>query len=638
MPEKSHTLEYAAGASLAAIALVYVFAPTFFLDSDSGSTSTLKTGGVVGLLNPANDCFINSVLQALAGLGDLRIYLIRETHRRKLDGPEVYSQVVDDPAHKGVPEWKLQGLQSGLVTRGLKTILDALNERPLYKKNISAAGFVAVLESAFRQRISRQQQDAQEFLQVVAERLCDEYHAGHWSRKSFATFPRSIVDPYAGESQSKETALEENRLLHGKSTHSQRRETESSSSRANAGSEVVSGIEVEEGFPLEGASESQIECLTCGFKPQATKTTFCTLTMSVPQVTSTSLNKCYDAMFHTEFVDDFKCEKCRLMHAMKLWDHEMKQSTSKSFKTKTQEAIDKLRVALETNPEHTPKGVELPDIKLAPKRRIAKHIRITRFPKVLAIHLSRSIFDAGRSTLKNSAKISFPERLPLGGLLSRRDYKLVSLVCHKGSHYSGHYESFRRQTAFPPYSTPNTFQRSKVYSNITEPASPPPYAEAANKGDSSTVCSTPEVHSPKSVSSTSLANSNSRTSPESTQITIPSPQNPETGSLRSMAQSAKFSVSSKVSSLRKQSKTTSPASEAEEANGTESEMLAKENSQLSLSRMAIGKRKKRPDNVWIRISDDKSKESSLKEVLVMEKEVYLLFYELEDRDAQTRHQ
>jgi ubiquitin carboxyl-terminal hydrolase 16 len=46
---------YAAGASLAAITLVYVFGPTFFLDGDTGSA--LKPGGrraAVGLTNPAN--------------------------------------------------------------------------------------------------------------------------------------------------------------------------------------------------------------------------------------------------------------------------------------------------------------------------------------------------------------------------------------------------------------------------------------------------------------------------------------------------------------------------------------------------------------------------------------------------------
>lgn len=46
---------YAAGASLAAITLVYVFGPTFFLDGE-GSTGVKPADGrpAVGLVNPAN--------------------------------------------------------------------------------------------------------------------------------------------------------------------------------------------------------------------------------------------------------------------------------------------------------------------------------------------------------------------------------------------------------------------------------------------------------------------------------------------------------------------------------------------------------------------------------------------------------
>ena len=171
MPEKPLTIAtYAAGASLAAITLVYVFGPTFFLDDEANSG---KKKGVVGLSNAANDCFINSVLQALAGLPDLRIYLIREIHRRKLDGPQVYyvNNEKYDPENTSMRPGKLEGLQNGILTSGLKEILDKLNERPIYKKTISPQPFIRSLERAFGTRVSRQQQDAQEFLQIVTERL-----------------------------------------------------------------------------------------------------------------------------------------------------------------------------------------------------------------------------------------------------------------------------------------------------------------------------------------------------------------------------------------------------------------------------------------------------------------------------------
>jgi ubiquitin carboxyl-terminal hydrolase 16 len=178
MPEKPLTIAtYAAGASLAAITLVYVFGPTFFIDDEAASG---KKKSVVGLSNTANDCFINSVLQALAGLPDLRIYLIRETHRRKLDAPEVYDVDPDrlNTENSSIKPGKLEGLQKGVLTYGLKDILDSLNERPLYKKTISPQPFIRALERAFGTRISRQQQDAQEFLQIVTERRIPCRHQG----------------------------------------------------------------------------------------------------------------------------------------------------------------------------------------------------------------------------------------------------------------------------------------------------------------------------------------------------------------------------------------------------------------------------------------------------------------------------
>jgi ubiquitin carboxyl-terminal hydrolase 16 len=668
MPEKPLTIAtYAAGASLAAITLVYVFGPTFFIDGDAANSASARKKGVVGLSNPANDCFINSVLQALAGLGDLRIYLIRETHRRRLDGPGVYAHLVEDPARKNLPAWKIEGLQSGMVTKGLKDILDALNERPLYKKTISAAGFVGVLEQAFKQRISRQQQDAQEFLQVVAERLCDEYHAGHRARNhARMNLNGALSHPLDEESVDQrlnQLALEDSlesqptRTTAKPSTSDENEESVSTKDQGDPEEQTLRYDE-EDGFPLEGGSESQIECLTCGFKPKATQTTFCSLTLSVPQVSSTSLSSCFDQMFKTEYIEDFKCEKCRLVHALEWFQQEMSRSNSDKFKLKTQVNIDRLQQVIESNPEGDIRDLELPDTKFAPKRKIAKHIRITKFPKVMAIHLSRSIFDVGRSTMKNSAKVSFPESLALGGLLNQRTYKLLSVVCHKGSHHSGHYESFRRQNIYPPFATQNPFQISGVYS---KPATPipsqisTPQISAVRKVEdtnieTSTLSSTPELLSPMSAaSSSSLPFTNSRPSGEfsqngkirsvsssgsastasATTTKTPgptsAPRDPEASSLRSVTRSAKSVLSKVPTSLQRSSPTSSPTSSSE----------MKASAAKHTSRTSAGKRKRNPSDRWWRISDEKIKECKTGDVLSMQKEVYMLFYELEPKEEES---
>ncbi|KAL2154124.1 hypothetical protein VTH82DRAFT_2800 [Thermothelomyces myriococcoides] len=651
MPDKTlRVVTYAAGASLAAITLIYVFGPTFFLDGDisksgSGAFSTRKPGAV-GLSNPANDCFINSVLQALAGLGDLRVYLIHEVHRRRLDGESVYTQLV--PADvlaqlevetglrrfgKDIPDWKLEGLQRGVITKSLKDILDALNERPIHKKTISAAPFVRALEDAFRQRISRQQQDAHEFLQIVAERLCDEYHAGRGAR----WFSRRSA---ALDDRNKTEAQQETQIPRADFPNSHCREDEVNTIVLNQAAEALTGIpgqnrssvehrgmEEEEGFPLEGRFESQIECLACGFKPRPTSSTFCTLTLHVPQVPSTTLGACFDGMFKTEYIDDFRCEKCRLLHALSLFEAAARRASSEEKRQKAQTAAEKLRLAIEKDPETPPTGVELPDLHSAPKRRIARHTRITHFPRILAIHLSRSIFDATRSSQKNLAKVAFPEKLPLGGLVQQRRYKLLGLVTHKGSHHSGHYESFRRQNTYPPFSNPNTFQASGVYSRAPSPASAPRVdtrvqplkdvppastgrhsnsachsgaAPAAASGD--TLCdstqarsSAPDAQSGATTVSPAQVNSSGSREPTKTtpQLSTPRASSPLPRSETPAAQS--------VGELRP-SKPSAPA--------------AKTKRQKQQSR-------------WWRISDDKVKEASTRDVLGMQREVYLMFYELE---------
>lgn len=707
MPEKSLTVAtYAAGASLAAITLIYVFGPTYLLDSNpsssaggfAGLSNSNRKKSVVGLANPANDCFINSVLQALAGLGDLRLYLIRETHRRSLDEAWVYAQAIPPKARgtgndnrRDMPDWKVEGLQSGIVTKGLKDILDSLNERPIYKKTITAAPFVRSLELAFRQRISRQQQDAQEFLQVVAERLCDEYHAGRRAR-NFAK--RKTASPLRrpdtaegplGSSLIGETlsvlVLEDEAETRNGHGDGNRNEKEVKGALKPTPASIMPAPEVqlslveeaeaeedgEEGFPMEGKFESQIECLTCGFKPRPTESTFCTLTLNVPQTSSTTLNACFDGMFKTEYIDDFKCEKCRLLHAMSIFETEVQRSTSESFRPKALDALAKLKATIDTDPEQPPEGVVLPDLRYAPKRRIARHIRLTSFPKIMAIHLSRSIYDASHLSQKNSAKVTFPERLPLGGLLQQKKYKLLGVVTHKGSHHSGHYESFRRQNFYPPFSNPNTFQASGVYTASVSPASTPRLEALQQRSeDTSPLASTPDLLSPPSVVRDRdaptppldpLMSSSRRSSPALNNVSSSSPRrlgptsaprdnnnnnnshnkDAETTSVRSVAVSLSALSSSLSRVTSRPSSRSGRSGSSSSRNGPGTVNTNTTGGRYDTPNSAASKSSKRQkqqqeqqhSDRWWRISDEKIKEANTRDVLAMQREVYLLFYELE---------
>ncbi|CAG8940884.1 unnamed protein product [Penicillium salamii] len=576
MQEKPTTVAaYAAGASLAAVALFYVFGPNYTIDGDESNDSNRKKS-IVGLSNLANDCFINSVLQALAGLGDLRVYLIHELHRRQLDGPDTYQTVASDDELSAGQTDKLRELQQGITTRALKEMLDRLNERPIYKKTISARDFIQALEYAFRTRISRNQQDAQEFLQIVLERLCDEYHAGVRARK------RALGSAASAEGSSQESSSEVEVRIDDGSVHGLPAIIDTK----------LKEIDQESGFPFEGKMESQIECQFCHYQYKPNQTAFVNLTLQVPQKSSTTLGSCFDGLLKTEYIEDFRCDRCSLQHAVDVKSKELARVRSQGDRDRLEKELTRLREAIETDPEAELEGITFPPSESVPKRRIARHMRITAFPKVIAIHLSRSIFDRSSSS-KNAAKVSFPERLPLGGLLTQKWYKLLAIVCHKGSHHSGHYESFRRNHIYPPFSTPGAFSS---------------YAQSRTASQSPSTAPSPRIIPRSSPDPDSLSPATSSTSLSGSV--------PQLTPVRPTTAGSRHSIST--------TKTSSPSETPSAPRGSRS--IPRPDVPGVSSRL---RRRRKPIDRWWRISDEKIKECKTSDVLGMQREVYLLFYELE---------
>lgn len=576
-PEKPSTVAaYAAGASLAAVAAFYVFSPSFFIDGENSQyLNDGRKRTIIGLANPANDCFINSVLQALAGLGDLRLYLIKELHRRQLEEHGIY-ETPPLVLKKGEKSEKIVNLQKAPVTKALKDMLDALNERPIYKKTISARPLIESLERAFSTRISRNQQDAQEFLQIVLERLCDEYRASENARKRAAqkTLPADgsgAEDMEADEPSRQDLTRKEAR------------------------------VGDKDAFPFEGRIESQIQCQHCGFKTKPSATTFVSLTLNVPQKSSTSLDNCFDILLKSEEIDDYKCDKCRLVHAVEWKRGLVEKAKTDEDRQRLNRDVEELDRAIRDDPEQPPEDVQLPDSKQAPKRKIRKSTRITVFPKLIAIHLSRSMFDPGSYSSKNTAKVSYTQRLRLGGILNEHWYKLLGVVCHKGSHNSGHYESFRRSHIYPVFSTPDAFKAYGDASRAGTPATSVVPSPQVN-GKDGPAGLTPAEQSSSSLSSISPSTP-SRPSTQSTSrneaISSPAPVKEEAA-----APAARNSIYRTVTQGSKpQIQSHKPETKA--------------------------RRRKKASDRWWRISDEKVKEARTSDVLGMQKEVYLLFYELE---------
>ncbi len=566
MPERPLTIyTYATGASLAAAIVVYVFGPTLF-NGGSHDRSFLKrkaTPGTncVGLSNPANDCFINSVLQALSGLSKLRLYLVGEENRKNSEANNAVNSSEqaylgrEKGAHNVESSYResqmLLGSKGSTVTIALKDILDSLNEHPIYRKTISAQPFVLVLERAFNARISRQQQDAHEFLQAIVGKLDDEHQARR--KIMFSAVEQKEADIKLVKDSDCNNIVESTKVIWNSA--SQKQDTKLHEEVAKDAMRQKKVREESDGsfkhFPFEGQIESQIECSTCHFRPKPMTSSFLVLTLPVPRKSSASLNSCFDSLFRVEHIEDFRCEACRLHHVLALKEEYLPKAQSPGTRSSIENDIALIRKALETDPEQPLTEVRMPSKSEAPKRRIARYTQMSRLPGILAIHLSRSIFNMTAPTTKNTTPVSFPETLSLGGLLSRTRYTLCAVVTHKGGHHSGHYETFRCQRMLKPM----------LSRELSLPKSTTSHQPASQKAEAE--------H--------------------------------ETMQRAEEDDSPKYSDTDKSSQHAKKRQKKSSATSKRGANRR-----------------------------WWRISDDKVREVETSDVLAMQKEVYMLFYERDD--------
>lgn len=396
----------------------------------------------VGLVNPANDCFANSNLQALASLRLLYGYISTLalavppdiTDMKRADespassaSSTISSPTLNDNSSRNTTRASVRSNPKGIenspigLTLALgKTVL-ALNEPVLVPKSLSPWPFLRVIEAFYNSHISRNQHDAHELLHLILESLEME----HERVSKFYTAQRQTQP---------------------------------------ANNDVVAVSPVPE-FPFKGTTIDKITCSKCGYSPTTSSSTFIVFSLMVPQKKSAHLTDLLNEVSSPEHIKDYGCVKCRVNHVL-------------STAAATGQGRD-LSIALAPYAEQR-RLAELPDELEAQLPRnitspISKSMQFGRLPAILAIHLSRSIY-GGYGASRNSCKVTVVETIELwenvdetesavkvssssedgkkssieiaAALLGNRrkvTYRLVAMIRHKGTHHAGHYECFRRK-------------------------------------------------------------------------------------------------------------------------------------------------------------------------------------------------
>ncbi|KAK9336387.1 hypothetical protein LIPSTDRAFT_305714 [Lipomyces starkeyi NRRL Y-11557] len=416
-------LAYAGFAALASLA-IYVFMPSLptFLSSGSevespaSSEFSRNSRYIVGLYNKANDCFANSVLQALASSPILRQYL-------------------DDSRFRDQP-----------LTVALKTIIQDLNNPIRYPRSISPWPFLHVLEVIYKSRITRSQHDAHELLHLILETITDEH-----------------------DKKLRETAANEMALESG-----ERAEDEKVERDVNFPHEFMpfEGTTVDTirclqcgNSPEPKSTNFIVLTLNVPQQSSATLEDCMSSLLSSEHISDYGCQAC-----RLKELIGTVSQKTKLDEA----GEEIvagSSTSSKEIPDFVKDPLGYLHYLQNLDPNvdlHPQVEARLPK---SVKSTIVRTTSLGHLPDMFICHLSRSIFYS--TATRNSCRVSFPEKLTvyssqnakskLSSLVlgnsaeeqssedGSKTYRLVAMVRHMGTHSAGHYECYRRKEMFKNY-------------------------------------------------------------------------------------------------------------------------------------------------------------------------------------------
>ncbi|OAD05553.1 hypothetical protein MUCCIDRAFT_189359 [Mucor lusitanicus CBS 277.49] len=393
---------------------------------------------VSGLVNTGNTCFMNSVLQALSSLPHLHNYLEHISH-----------------IATGVPL---------PVTRSLLKTIRSLT-KPLYRRSSFRPVDIVTALSSNRRIISREQQDAQEFFQLVSSAMdtegqkiakTEQLGGGLKGLLNQATL-KGVIRPEWIQKASSPSANTQNKTAM-----------------------MTANDHLEN--PFTGLLANRLSCMQCGYTGAIRHFSFNNIQLNVPNKYTTTLEECLSQFTSMEYLQDASCRKCSFETTVKALTAEIESLKHQSKKLKNdakkkREAVVQL-VAMEKAKQELEHRLSVGRIEeesdhdklpllRSVSRMSSKQVMLAKPPKILCLHISRSAFLNTGAIYKNTCQLLFPEYLDVSpfstnGTLHTQPnipistmneksagkgfyYRLMSVVVHYGSHSFGHFVAFKRR-------------------------------------------------------------------------------------------------------------------------------------------------------------------------------------------------